>query len=396
MKLDNHTYKLTDSGNFGKIALIAGIFGLGASIAGFAMDRNQFFFSYLTAFAFWTTIGLGGLFLTMIQHLTGAYWSIVLRRFLENIMSGLPLMALFFIPILLFGMHDLYHWADVEQVAHDAILTKKKAYLNPTFFSIRAAVYFTVWFTLVTILYKTSIANDEKPAQAQIDKMQTISAPGMILFAFSLTYASYDWLMSLDPHWYSTIFGLYVFAGSVFSCIAVTILLLYYVQSFGILTDVITVEHRHDLGKLLFTFNVFWAYMAFSNYFLIWYANIPEETLWFSHRWPGNWKYISLTLLFGHFFVPFFLLMPRAGKRNRNFLAVIAAYLLVMQWVDMYWLIQPANHHLEHSAHFSWMDFTTWLGIGGIFLWFVWQKFTKNALLPLNDYRLATSKQFKN
>lgn len=393
MKLNQETYELSESGKFGKIALAVGIVALVVSFLGYFVDKGQFFFSYLTAFMFWFSIALGALFLTLLHHATNAKWSIVIRRFTENTMTGLPLMILFFIPVA-FGIHELYHWSHQDAVAHDALLQAKSGYLNQTFFLIRTAVYFLIWFLLCRTLYRTSLQQDQNPNPEQINKMRFISAPGLILFALTTTYASFDWVMSLDPHWYSTIFGLYIFAGSVVAILSFLTILVIFIHSKGLLKDTITEEHYHDLGKLLFGFVIFWAYMGFSQYFLQWYANIPEETIWYAHRWPGSWKIFSMIIIFGHFVVPFFLMMPRAAKRKTKPMLAMSIWLLLMHWVDLYWLIFP-NFHKE-TAHLSWMDLTTLIGIGGIFIWFVWQKFEKYAVVPLNDPHLMTSIKFVN
>ena len=202
--------------------------------------------------------------------------------------------------------------------------------------------------------------------------MKRISAPGMILFAITLTFASWDWLMSLDAHWYSTIFGAYYFSGCALSALVLVTLTAIYLRSKQVLVHQITVEHYHDLAKLTFAFTVFWAYMAFSQYFLIWYANIPEETIWFKHRWDGSWKTISLLLVIGHFAVPFLVLISRAAKRSTKVLLSAGVWLLFMHWIDLYWLVMPNLH--QHGFVPSWMDLTTMLGIGGIFLGLTWKR----------------------
>jgi hypothetical protein len=216
----------------------------------------------------------------------------------------------------------------------------------------------------------------------------------MILFALTITFAAFDWLMSLDAHWYSTIFGVYVFAGAVVGLLAFITIVAVNFHRNDILKDEITFEHYHDLGKLLFAFIVFWGYMAFSQYFLIWYSNIPEETLWFLHRWEGSWKVVTLLIVFGHFVVPFFILFPRFTKRNKFVLFMMAFWILMMHWVDLYWIAMPSLHH--HGVHISWMDFTTMIGIGGIFIWLMWRKLSANPLLPVNDPRLEKSFKFIN
>ena len=383
----------TDKQFISKPALIVGIIGLLIAASGFFVDRQQFFFSYLTAFSFWMTITLGGLFFTLIHNVTSAMWSTVLRRILETIMMTIPVMALLAIPVLL-GIKDLYLWSDAGTVAGDLLLQKKAAYLNIPFFVIRTVFYFVVWFLLARVLYKISKQQDESFDPEQKEKLRQRSAPGILLFAVTITFASFDWLMSLDPHWYSTIFGVYIFAGSFLSAIAVVVLIGLSLRKRDLLTDTFTVEHYHDLGKFLFSFTVFWGYMAFSQYFLIWYANIPEETIWFGHRWIGSWKVVTMVLVFGHFVIPFLALMPRAAKRNFKFLKFMAYWILLMHFIDLHWIIMPTIHH--HGVHFSWMDVAALIGIGGIFVSFFWRRYLKGALVPVNDGKLADSIKLVN
>ncbi|MFQ5631243.1 MAG: hypothetical protein ACE5I1_20925, partial [bacterium] len=307
-------FKLPENISIGKIALIAGGAGLALSALGLFIDAKQFYHSYLTAFFFWVTIGLGGLFFTMLHHLTGATWSVVLRRFAESIMVALPVMVILFLPIIP-GLHDLYHWTHEEAVATDHILQQKAPYLNIPFFLIRVLVYFGVWFLMARTLRGYSLKQDADTQVDFNDKMRKFSAPGMLLFALTLTYAAFDWLMSLNPHWYSTIFGVYIFTGSLLDVLAFILLSALYLRGKGILQNVITIEHYHDLGKLLFAFKVFWAYISFSQYMLIWYGNIPEETEFFLQRWEGSWKIVSLIIVFCHFALPFLILATRAAKR---------------------------------------------------------------------------------
>jgi len=377
---------------FEKTALIMGVLGLAACGVGYFIDPRQFFHSYLTAFAFWTTIALGGLFFVMLHHLTGATWSVVVRRQAETIMSVLPIMAVFFIPVLI-GMPDLYRWTG-SAAASDHLLLHKAPYLNISFFAIRAAAYFGVWTALAILLYKTSIKQDEKHTQAIGDRMNKISAPGMLLFAISVTYSAFDWYMSQDPHWYSTMFGVYIFAGGLVSAPAFLTLISLSLRKRGILSDIITQEHYHDLGKLTFAFMVFWAYVSFSQYFLIWYANIPEETIWFGNRYRGGWKYVSILIAIGYFVLPFLLLISRGAKRKLGFLKIMVAWLLFMHWVDLYWIIMP--NLKPQNAWISWIDPAAMLGIGGIVMWLFWRKLFSRALVPVNDPRLGSSIKFIN
>lgn len=392
MKINTDTFKLTEPGSFGRNALIVGILGLALSAAGYFMDSKQFFHSYLVAFVFWTSIGLGGLFFTLLNHLVGAEWGIVLRRISETIMVTLPIMLVLFIPVIL-GFHDLYHWSHPEAVDADPILKAKSGYLNEPFFIIRTVIYFAIWFIFGRLLYGMSIKQDNGD-QSNNERMRRISAPGMILFAFTCTYAAFDWVMSLQPHWFSTIFGVWYFAAGLLATLAFINLFAQVLRRRGVLAEQITVEHYHDLGKLKFAFTIFWAYISFSQFFLIWYANIPEETIFYLHRWEGSWQYVSLLLIFGHLMLPFIWLIPRATKRSLPAMAFIGVWLLLMHWVDLYWNIVPNLH--EHGFELSWMDATTMIGIGGIFLWFMWLRFSSNALIPVKDPKLDKSLHFAN
>lgn len=390
MKFDAKSYRLTEDGRVGQVALIIGIIGLVLTATGYFVDKAQFYHSYLTAFFFWLSIALGGLFFTMLHHLVGAKWSVVLRRLAENIMICIPLLAIFLIPVL-FGIGELFHWSHPGVVAQDHLLQLKAPYLNVAFFIIRAVFYFVIWVLLARYLLRLSLAEDGGHTESISKKMRVASAPGMILFALTITFASFDWLMSLDAHWYSTIFGVYVFSGSLLAMLAFLMRFVLYLDGTGTLRGIITREHWHDLGKLIFAFTVFWGYMAFSQYFLIWYGNIPEETVWFLHRWEHGWQYISLLIVFGHFVIPFFVLFPYSTKRSRPVMLVMTIWILAMHWVDLYWIIMP-NLHRE-AVKFSWIDFAPMLGIGGIFIWFFWSRVRVTPLVPVGDPGLEESKR---
>lgn len=390
MHIDIKTYRITQDGRVGQIALALGIIGLILTAAGYFIDKTQFYYSYLTAFVYWLSIALGGLFFTMLHHLVGAKWSVVLRRLAENIMICVPPMVIFVIPVLS-GIRELFHWSQPEVVAQDHLLQSKAAYLNVPFFVVRAAIYFVVWIVLGRSLFRLSLLQDGGHHDGLFKKMRVVSAPGMILFAVTITFASFDWLMSLDAHWYSTIFGVYVFAGAFLATLAFLMRFVLYLDSTGVMHETVTKEHWHDMGKLLFAFTIFWGYMAFSQYFLIWYGNIPEETIWFLHRWEHGWEYLSLLIVFGHFVVPFFVLFPYSTKRSRPVMLVMTVWILVMHWVDLYWIIMP-NLHRE-AVEYSWMDITTMLGIGGVFVWYFWNRVRVRPLVPIGDPGLEESKQ---
>jgi len=393
MDFDNNTYRLKNAAQPARIFLFLAVIGLVLTAVGYFVDAEQFFFSYLTAYVYWLTIALGGLFFTMLHHIVNAKWSVVLRRLSENIMSPIPIMAIFFIPIL-FGMNHLFQWSQTDIVANDHLLQAKSGYLNITFFIIRLVIYFAIWIFLTVKLYKMSLNQDIEHTRDMTRKFRVISGAGIILFALTLTFASFDWLMSLDPHWYSTIFGVYIFSGSLLAMLALLTVIVMIMAGKKILSKEITPEHYHDLGKLMFAFTIFWGYMAFSQYFLIWYGNIPEETIWMLHRWEGTWKTISLILVFGHFVIPFFVLFPQTIKRNRTVMILMGIWLLVMHWIDVYWMVMPVLHH--HGYHLSWMDLTAFIGLGGLMFWLFWRKMQRNPLVPIGDPYLEKSIHFEN
>jgi len=388
MKDDSRTFQVVEKGIGGKIAFAAAVVGVAAGGAGRLINPAQFYHSYLTAYIFWTSLALGALFFVMLHYMVGATWSVVLRRLAENVMVLIPIMAVLFIPIIP-GIHGLYHWSHEDYMAGDAILQSKAAFLNIPFFLVRAVFYFLIWIILSVYLYRISLAQDSGTAENHIRKARRVSAPGLILFAVTITLASFDWLMSLDAHWYSTIFGVYIFSGALLGFLAFLIFLILGLRKLGCLKDTITPEHYHDLGKLTFAFVIFWAYMVFSQYFLIWYGNIPEETIWYLHRWEHSWKVVSLILVFGHFAIPFFVLFPHAPKRHPVILGVISVWILLMHWLDIYWIVMPNIH--PHGFSFSWIDIAVMLAIGGIFIGAMWQRIVSHALVPVRDPKLEDS-----
>lgn len=369
------------------------VVGVVAAGAGYAMDAKRFAFSYLIGFLFVATIALGGLFFVLVQHLARAGWSVAARRQMEWLASLLPAVAVLSIPIFLWA-HDLYHHWMGPQAATDPILQKKAGYLNPNFFYGRSAFYVLVWVALGLYFTRTSRAQDESGDAKLTEKMQAASAPAMILFALTTTFAAFDWVMSLDPHWYSTIFGVYVFAGCATSSLSVLALITVQLQQRGYFRKISTVEHRHDIGKLLFGFIVFFAYIGFSQFLLIWYADIPEETIWYHHRWDdAGWAKVSLAIFFGHFVIPFLLLLSRHAKRHAVGLSVGAVIMLVMHYVDLYWLVMPT---FDHHFHFSVVDICGLLGPLGIAAFLVARQAAQGPLYPLRDPRLAETVKVDN
>ncbi|NUN14643.1 MAG: hypothetical protein HUU55_13515 [Myxococcales bacterium] len=371
---------------------VAGVAGIGATFALGAADHHQLYYSYLTSFMYFLTLALGGMFFVLIQYAARAGWSVVVRRIAENMMATVPVFAVLFIPVVL-GMHDLFHWTHAEAM-EDPILKGKESYLNQEFFLIRAGIYFAVWIGVALYFYRSSTSQDTTKDLQTTRRLQAISAPAIALFALSITFAGFDWMMSLDPHWFSTIFGVYTFAGSVVATFAFLAVFSVMMRRAGLLGGVVTTEHLHDLGKLVFAFTVFWTYIAFSQYFLIWYANMPEETIFYRHRWENSWANISAFLALGHFVIPFFFLLPRTIKRNATTLVIGSLWMLFMHFVDLYWVIMP-NHH-KHGVHFSVIDVTAFVGVGGVFLASFAYLTKRHATVPLGDPRLPESVAFEN
>lgn len=381
------TPMLTDSAwNKGwRILLALAALSWAACLAGYLTNPVQFHASYLVGFTYFLTIALGAAFFVLLQHLTGAVWSIPLRRLMETAMASLPVAPLLFVPVVA-GLPTLYEWARPEFHQLGPDFRFKMIFFSPPFFLARSAVYFLVWGVIAVNLYRISLAQDRDGGLEPIRKAVMWSGPAMALLFVTVTMAAVDWLMSLEPLWYSTIFGIYVYAGGVLAFLALLILSSMAFRRAGPLARHLTVEHYHDLGRWLFVLVVFWAYIAFSQYMLISYANLPEETAWFKHRLEGNWIWVSALLLAGNFLVPFFLLLARAAKRNLALLASVSVLILMIDFVDLHWIVMPTVHH--HGFHLHWIDFAAWLAVGSAFGLTAWRMLRRRALVPAGDLRL--------
>lgn len=420
------------------VLLAIGILLIGIA---WATGGKHFYFSYLVGYMGVLGICLGALFFTMIQHITRAGWSVTLRRITEHTAWTLPVMALLFVPIFV-GFDDLFHhWAHANHDAagnalpttdpkFDSILAGKASYLNKPFFMVRVVIYFAIWIGLAWFFRSSSLKQDQTGDPAISLRLARVAAPGLLLFALSITFAAFDWIMSLDPHWFSTIFGITYFAGGFMAFFAFTILLARWLGKRGYLKDAITTEHYHDLGKFLFTFVVFWTYTNFSQYMLIWYANLPEETRWFADRAEGGWGAIGTILVFGHFLVPFAFLLSRHVKRSSIGLPIGAIFLLIIHCIDMQFLILPtaASHGGDHAPHTAAQgtviehtaaametglarfphdlgvylhnvhatDFLCYVGMLALIGGLVLLNIRKTNLVPVRDPRLAESLHFTN
>ncbi len=383
-------------------AAAGGIILLIALLLGWAAKDSftYFFHAYLVSFSFYLSISLGALFLVTLHHASRAGWSVCVRRVSEIVAANVLLMAILFLPILLvaiFGGKTLYVWTNLaaiedEHVRH--ILEGKSAYLNLWFFTLRAVIYFAVWGGLIWFFWKRSLEQDKSGDVTLSLKMEKVSYPALILFALTITFAAFDWIMSLTPVWFSTIFGVYFFSGAVVGGLSTIILVLIALQGRGRLTTAVTPDHYHELGKLLFAFIIFWGYMAFSQYMLIWYANMPEETVWYLPRQRHGWLAVSLILLFGHLLIPFFGLMSRQVKRRKALLGFWAVWMLVVHWLDVQYLVMP--HVNETGFPLGPMDICCLAGVGLIFLAGLLFFAGHRPLVPTKDPRLGESLGFEN
>ena len=388
--------------------LVVGVIGLvaalGAAYAGGSSDAEagaswfkSFSASYLVSFCFFASIAIGGLFWVIIMHLTRAGWGICVRRLCELLaMMTVPLFVLFLpilIPVLMGSESSVYSWVNPETADHPDLVEHKSPYLNGGFFAIRMLAYFAIWGLLARFFLKGSTSQDSSKDPKTTLRMQGVSAPAMLLFAFTVVFSSFDWEMSLAPSWFSTMFPVYFFAGSVLGCLCVLILSSVLLQKSGRLTEDITTEHYHDLSKLTFGFVFFWAYIAFSQYLLIWYANIPEETVWYLARQDQGWQIASIALIVGHVFIPFFATMPRTLRRNKNYMMFAVLLILVMHWFDHFWLVMP---QFRPEFGFAAADFLCVIGVGGLFVAsFAWIA-GERSLIPEGDPRLYESLSYHN
>ncbi len=353
--------------------------------------------AYLLSVCFVVSLSLGALFFVILQHLTAARWSVVTRRIAELMTVAMPVLALLMIPMvlpMLFGNSDLYSWNSASRRATDPLIRAKAAYLNAPFFAIRCAIYFSIWICISRFFLNNSLRQDLFANQAIAARMRRWSGPAMIAFALTTNFAAFDWLMSLDPHWFSTIFGVYFFAGCVVAFLAALPVATALLQRFGYITQEVTTEHFHDMGKLLFGFVMFWAYIAFSQYLLIWYANIPEETEWFLTRQSAGWQYVGLLLIAGHFVLPFLGLMSRSSRRNRSTLLLWSVFLLLMHWIDLFWLVVP--NVSPDVVRIGLLELLCTCGVGAIWFAATLHSVAGKRLTPTGDEHLRTSLAFHN
>jgi hypothetical protein len=369
----------------GGAGVLAGIVGgiiAGGETLGLA---PQFFQAWLVGFVFCLGLALGCLALLMLQHLSGGQWGLVGRRVFEAGAGTLPIVALFFLPVLL-GIPALFEWSHEEVVAANAIVRAKAPYLNVNFFLFRALAYFVFWFLCTWLLNRWSAGQDRgmvATTAADSVRFRKVSAPGLLFLVITVTFASVDWVMSLEPEWFSTIYGLLMIVGFGLTALALTIAVLAMIGGGRAMSGTLTPRHFHDLGKLLLAFVMLWAYLAFSQFLIIWSGNLPEEITYYAKRMQGFWGAVSLLLVIGHFALPFLLLLSRDIKRHGGLLARVAIFVLVMRLVDTIWLVVPAFEATGWPIH--WLHLVVPVGLSGLWLFAFARNLRSRALLPVND-----------
>ena len=362
-----------------RTALIVGAIGVLASGFGLAGHQGQFYKSYLVSYLFWLSISLGSLGLLSIQHMTQGAWGLVPRRINEASAGVLGLMAVLFVPIWM-GFDKLFKWVDPKY--HDPFVEAKLWYLNKPFYAQRIILYFVLWIGLAWLLTRLSSKQDRQPSQKLIFRMRQVAAPGLIILAALATFSSVDFLMSLDPHYYSSLYGIYFIGTQLVAGLTFLILMGTWLSRRAPFDQIYTPKIFHAQGKLLMAFTMLWAYFGVSQFLITWSGNLPEEILWYQHRQTEGWQYVALALVFAHFAIPFLLLLSRPRKEAANRLARVALLLLAAHWLDYFWQAAPNFHH---HLHFHWLDLTTLAAVGGLWVWCFVALLKRRPLLPVKD-----------
>jgi hypothetical protein len=381
MPLDSASAQI---GQWQRNSLLIGVAGVLLLITGFLLDREQALRSYLFAYLYWIGMGLGSMGILLMHHTVGGKWGMVIRRLCEAGCRTLPYMALLLIPVLV-SIPTLYPWARPEAL-QNANIQAKAGYLNVPFFLARAAFYFLVWTFYSWRLSTWSAAQDESGDESLIGKMRAVSAPGLVVFTFVTTFAFVDWIMSLEPNWFSTIYGVMFLVGQMLESFAFVIALVIILAQRSPLKEYVTVQHLHDLGNMMFAFMVLWAYLSFSQFLIIWAGNLPEEIPWYLRRLRGGWGWVALSLVVFHFATPFVLLLMRKTKRQADRLIKVCLLMIVIRIVDVYWVVEPAFYHQQLKI--SWLDFVTPFAVGGLWLALFFWQLKSRPLVPLRDPRL--------
>jgi hypothetical protein len=363
-------------------ALIVGILGLIACAIFWVMNPTEFYRGYLVGYLFWFEIAAGALAVLMLQYVTGGEWGVMIRRPLGAAARTIPLFLLFFIPILI-GLPKLYVWANDAIVAKDHLLQLKQAYLNKPFFIGRAVFFFLIWTVWAWRIRQLSLRfYDNRAPETELSRRKWAAA-GLLMIVFTLTFASVDWIMSLEPKWFSSMFGISFTVGCGLSAFAYVTFLLTQLSKTKAMGEILKASHLRDLGNLMLAFTMLWAYTAFSQFLLIWYGNLKEEVPYYLKRSHGTWGFIAAALVLFHFFLPFFMLLMRSIKDRANTIAVVTVIILAMRFVEIYWLTAPA-HYGEHF-HFNWASIASLVGIAGVWFWFFVQQLKGQTIIPIHE-----------
>lgn len=376
-------------GTWRRYSLLIGVAGLVLCVIGYLLNRDQFLRSYLFADIFWTGMALGCLGILLMHHTVGGKWGMVIRRLCEAGARTIPYMAIFLLPVLL-AMPVLYVWTRPEAV-HDPVIQAKIGYLNVPFFIGRTIAYFVIWTLYAYLLSKWSAhqdgADDSALVSSLISKMRSVSAPGLVVYTFSATFAFVDWIMSLEPDWFSTMYGAMFLVGEMLEAFALVIALAIVLSEWEPLKEFITPQHFHDLGNMLLTFTVLWAYLSFSQFLIIWAGNLPDEVPWYVRRLGQGWGSVAVVLVFFHFCLPFLLLLQRDIKRRAGLLLKVCGMMLAVRIVDVYWVVEPSFYGNHVQIH--WIDLATPVAVGGLWLALFFWQLGARPLLPLKDPRLV-------
>jgi len=364
--------------------------GLILGVIGFFADQHRAILNYLMAYMFILSIGIGSLLLIALEYVGGADWSVPIRRVVEFLSSIIIFLPILVLP-LVFSIHDIFHWAHKDLVAADEILKGKSPYLNETFFIIRVFAVLAIWGLFYFLLIRNSNAQDKSREQSLTKKNIILSAIFIPFFAITITITAVDWLMSLEPHWFSTIFGVYFFASSVVASLAAITLFVVFLKEKGYMHPKLVDDHLFSLGALQFAFINFWAYIAFSQYLLVWYANLPEENFWFLHRWQNGWQYLSILLIIAHLIVPYAALLSQPSKMDPKRLKFISVWILFAHFIDLYWLVMPNMK----GYYFSWIDFIVPLIAVGVIILIFNYRAKKSNLVPIGDPKLQKGLDFR-
>ena len=367
---------------FQRGSLVVGLVALTLCFAGAFHSPVQFFRSYLLAFVFWVGVALGCTAILMLHHMVGGRWGFLLRRLLESGTRTFYLMAVLALP-LLFGLRLLYSWADPEKVRLDPILQYKQPYLNVPFFILRTVIYFIAWIALAYFLNKWSREQDETANPHLAKRLQNLSGPGMVIYGLTVTFASIDWVMSLEPRWFSTIYGMIFMVTQALAAMSIVTIAVILLSTQKPLSGLVSRRVLNDYGNLLLTFTMLWAYLSFSQYLIIWSGNLQDEIPWYVSRASGGWAWVAMALIVFHFAVPFLLLLSRFVTRRTLWLGIVAAIQIVMSVIDIFWLTVPAYE--RSGPQFHWMDWAAILGIGGVWIWRFTAGLKGRPLLPLHD-----------